>query len=199
MQRILAVHQGRQARRARQRFAEELDALARQVHQRQRQAGHIAAGPCQIRHQAGAQGVAGGRHHDRNPVGRLHRRLEARRCVGDDHVDVRPHELGGERGDTLDVAAGREVIDRDIASLDVAEIAEGAAECTAKRLRRGERQHADARNPVRRLRRQADRRGQPERGREDRSAIHPDRMLSRARLNYLCLHEHLQGTDVARA
>src|SRR5207247_282769 len=82
-------------------------------------------GPRQARHQAGLDGVrADLRHDDGN---RLRRLLggNRRRFPGSyDDIDRRAHQLGRELGKPVDVAGGVAILDRHVAPLDVANVAQ---------------------------------------------------------------------------
>ena len=138
MQRVRAVHEAHEPRAARQNFTQEFDGFTASSTSASDEPVTLAPGRAGFRDEPRAQRVASRRHHDRNPVRRLHRRLNARRRVGDDDVHVCADQCRGKRRKAIDVAARRKVFDRSIASVDIPQVAERLTEPLSEGVWRGE-------------------------------------------------------------
>src|SRR5215475_12335275 len=105
--------------------------------------------PRETCHESGADRVTERKHDDRDRPGRVLRRLRGRRGGHDNDVRLETHAVGGERWKLF--ATTVKILDRDGASMDIAEAAQGLeerAESCRRRLRgsRVERQETQERN-----------------------------------------------------
>ncbi|HXU89772.1 MAG TPA: hypothetical protein VFQ62_13040 [Methylomirabilota bacterium] len=103
---------------------QQLEPLRRELGRNVRQAGDVAAGTRQAIHEADLVGVRRHRHDDRN---RLRHRLCSPDCLStgrDDNVDPSLHELRGQLRQPLGYAFRPPLLQREIAAIDVAQVAE---------------------------------------------------------------------------
>ena len=118
--RICRIHEVTDAGEPRQHILRQLRPLRARAHRRN--ASDIAAGPAQVAHYAGADGI-GHEEHD----GRVwHCALrDARGNVSDRHddADVKPRELGREFRQTLHAVLAEAIFDDDVFALDIAKLA----------------------------------------------------------------------------
>jgi hypothetical protein len=143
-------------------IANEVKALAREFGGRRGQAGDVGAGPGEAFHQAGAERIAGGRHHDRGRGCGLLGGLNGRRFRGDDDVDIETDQLGRQARQGRQSAVRRAIFDLKILPGDVAELAHPVVELGGKRLTAADQQDANScRLCLLRARRQRPRHGRP--------------------------------------
>jgi hypothetical protein len=101
-------------------------------------------GPSQARDESGADGIAGGGHHNGNALRRLPGRAHCLRAGRDNHVDVETDELSGEVGNSAR-SIGRAVFDNDVLSLDIPQLAQALQDRTFMNCGS---QHPDAGHPL---------------------------------------------------
>ena len=87
-----------------------------------REPGDVAARMCEVRNQAGPDWIGHQGHDDGNSGRGTLCRLGCNRAVHDDHIDLALHQVGGQRGYLIVIAAGRSPFDHYVASLHVARV-----------------------------------------------------------------------------
>jgi hypothetical protein len=134
---------------------EESQAFAAQLGTAARQPRDIAAGPSEAFDEPCANCIGYDREDDRNRAGRSLGSQRGRRIRSDDDVRIQTHQLGGELGQSFDLAACEPILDSDVLALDVPELAEPSLKRVdfLRGPRRAPMQKADAGNlPCRRAR-----------------------------------------------
>ena len=170
----------RDARCARQRFPEELEALRHRFGGKPGNAGQVGFRPCEIAHQLRATCISHPDEDDRDVARSVGRRARPGRGSRDDYLDLLAHKLLRERG-SLSPALRRAVLDAQVLALDVAEAAQLGEERGALGRRRfGERRQQQVADAVRlrRLRPGCERsreRRRPNARREITGSPHPPR------------------------
>jgi len=108
----------------RERLLEDVEPLGAQLRRQHGDPGHVAARAAETRHEPGLHGIdAAERHDDRDRPGRVSRRADGARSHRDDHVDIRPNQLGGQAREPAEVALRESILERDVLPRQVAQLA----------------------------------------------------------------------------
>ena len=126
---VIRVHQQGDHPGLRNQLQQLLEQFGHQLGEHQADAREVAARPRESGDQADRNRVADGVEEDRDRRGRVLRR-ERRRvaALGHDHVDLAGDEVGGQRGQPINVALAPAIFDHHVLSLDVAGLAQSLTE-----------------------------------------------------------------------
>jgi hypothetical protein len=128
MRRVARVHQHADVREAGDRAQQRVQQLEPHVGGDVGQAGDVAARSRERTHEAAADRVTRGPDDDRNARGGFLRRGDRRAAGRKDDVDLQRDQLGRELRQPLVVAVGGAVLDDEVLSSDVAELAHSGEE-----------------------------------------------------------------------
>jgi hypothetical protein len=84
---------------------------------------------CEAGDDASTEGIATGRHHDRNRSCGILGRQDRRRAPRQDHVHIQANQLGRQVRQTLQPFVGRSVFDREVLPLDVPAFMQTLSKC----------------------------------------------------------------------
>jgi hypothetical protein len=118
------IPQDNDAGKLRHRLLEQLQSLGAELRQHDRESRDVAARLREIGDEAGSDRIGDDGHHDRDRGRRARGGLGGGCRVGDDHLDLALHEIGGQLRKLSVVAVDRSPLDHHIASLHVASVAQ---------------------------------------------------------------------------
>jgi hypothetical protein len=120
-------------RRASHQLRQNLEAFCRQQRGENGNAGEVPFRLRQVADQAGGDRIDTGHEHDRDRRGRLHRRADCRHGPGNDHIDLAGDEFGRQCRESVILALGKQVFDRDVSPFDIAGVAQSLADLAQAR------------------------------------------------------------------
>ena len=126
--RIVRVPQHSDVRELGHHFPEQLQPFPFQFRCDRGQPRHVPAWPREARDEAHADGIADGRHDDRDRRCRLLDGERGGRAGGNDHVHLQGDQFGDEGRKALILSFRPAILDQDVSALDVAEFAQPFAE-----------------------------------------------------------------------
>src|SRR5438128_332907 len=128
MGRVAWIPQDRDARDRRDRLFEELDVFCAHLDQHASRARQVAARTSEARHEPAGHRVADGYEDDWNRPGRVLGRDSRRRRERHNEIDLKPDEFGRQLRQLPESAFRPSVLESDVPTLDMAELAQALPE-----------------------------------------------------------------------